>query len=364
MEWNNKINKQLSNLKKWLIKPLNDIIGIDLGTNSVKIVELSFKKDKPFIKNVGVTDIAATLKDDGTPDDSAALAHSIRHLLATSGITGKNAVVAISSSKIFVRELTLPAMTEGELREAIKWETENYVPYAPGSYYYDYSILPSINDTESRVLLVAAPSDIVDKVVNIVKDVGLVPLAIDIEPFALQRTINGGGNSVILDIGAELSQIILFQNGVPCVTRSIPIGGRRFTEIIIQSLNLDFSEAENLKKHQKGLLRRPDLNDDLTDIHQNLVMLSADLARELRRTLDYYQIQHKNAVIDDVILTGGGSKLDNLALYLSTQLDMPVIQHDIMASLNYTTSFNRNYLQELAPQLAVAIGLALRGGEP
>ncbi|MPM71318.1 Cell division protein FtsA [bioreactor metagenome] len=364
MYYNNaKIIKPLNGLKKWLIPHSDTVIGIDFGTQSIKIAELAFNKAKPILKNIGITDFTTAIDSDGKITESDTVVKSLRHLLTTSGVTSREAVVAISSSKIFVREITLPAMTENELKEAIKWDSENYVPYAPGSYFYDFAILPSINELESRILFVAAPSEVVSNIVSIVKDAGLKPIAVDIEPLALYRTIDTGENCAVLDIGAELSQIILFQKGIPCVTRSIPVSGRQFTEVIMRSLDLDFAEAESLKKRQKGLLRRPDLQDNLTDIHQRLVMLSDELVRELRRTLDYYQVQNKSTAIDKIVLTGGGAKMDNLALYFSKQLEMPIIQHDVLAALDYPASFNDKYLQDVAPQLAVAVGLALRGGE-
>lgn len=359
--WSNAhISNSVNKIKKWLVRRPKSIIGVDLGTHSLKIVEMDISHEIPVLKGIGIAD---TYNSDDMASDSSTLAETLRRLLDTSGVTGKDAVVAINSSKIFVRELTFPAMTVAELTEAIKWDLENYVPYAPGSYYYDFAVLKSDSELETKVLLVAAPNDAVNSAVEIIKEAGLRPLAVDIEPLALYRTLNAGENAAVIDIGAEMSQIILYQHGVPSITRAIPIGGRRFTEVVMRSLELEFTEAESLKKRQKGLLRRPDITESFTDIHQQLEILSAELVRELRRTLEYYQIQNKNAVIDKIILSGGGSKMDNLASHLSRQLEMSIVNHNVLAVVNTAPSFNKEYLQELAPQLAVAIGLALRGGE-
>ncbi|MDD4600410.1 Cell division protein FtsA [bioreactor metagenome] len=363
MKWNSiSLAGSLNKLKQLLNHHPKTIIGIDLGTHSIKVVEIDVSSDKPFLKRVGLEDYHSVTNPDNLFLDNTVV-QKLEHLLTTSGILAKEAVIAISSNKIFVREITFPAMTEAELCEAVKWDSENYVPYHPGSYYYDFSVLPSSNTLESKILFVAAPQDAINRVVSISKEVGLKLLAVDIEPLALHRTLNTYNNCAILDIGAAVSQIILFENGVPYVTRSIPIAGQSFTSEIMQSLDLDFPEAENLKKRQKGLLQQPDLQEGLTDLNHKLALIATDLIRELSRTLDYYQIQNKSTVIDKLILTGGGSKLDNLDMYISKQLGLPVINNDVLEGLNIPESFSETYLQELAPQFAVAIGLALRGGK-
>lgn len=364
MQTNKLITKTLDRLKKFIINKPKSIVGIDIGTSSVKIAEIDYHQSVPLLKSIGTADVNNIIDDDGNILDIRALTDTIRNLITTNGITAKDAIIAINSRKIFVRVIAFPNMTETELREAVKWDSENYVPYAPGSYYYDFSILgPGTTEMETKVLFVAAPHENVNNIVQVIKEVGLRIAAVDIEPLALYRTINGAENSAVIDIGGAMSQVILFQNGVPSVTRTIPIGGQRFTELIMTNLDLEFLEAESLKLRQKGLLRRPDLIEKSTELHQQLVMLVADIARETRRTIEYYQMQNRNAVIDKVVLSGGGAKMDNLSQHLSNFVEMPVVECDPLKLVKYASSFDKNYISELAPQLAVAIGLALRGGD-
>ncbi len=251
-----------------------------------------------------------------------------------------------------------------EIREALKWDLGKYVPLAPDEYYFDFAILKTDkSDLKVKVLLVAAPKIIVNSITDLIKQVGLKPVAVDIEPLALARTIAAVENSVVVDIGTAVSQVTIFQQDSPSVIRLIPIGGQRFTEVIMQVLDLDFGEAERFKQRQKDLLQRSELPDGQSELHCQLGEVVAELAREVRRTIEYYQLQNKDAVIVNIVLTGGGAKLDNLALQLSRQLAMTVTLHEPLARIIVAPAFDRNYLEKVSLRLAVAIGLGLRGGK-
>jgi type IV pilus assembly protein PilM len=203
----------------------------------------------------------------------------------------------------------------------------------------------------------------VDMLSGVIRDVGLAPLAVDIEPLALYRTLTAAENSLVVDIGAEVSHVMVFQDGGPVFTRTIPLGGNRFTEVVMRALDLESGEADKLKKQQLDLLPRTVSSSNDPDVHSQMGMLVNDLANEIRRTLAYFQRQNKEAVLDKLFLSGGGSRLGNLAEQLSIQLDMPVVLHDPLAVVEVEGSYDPQYVRELGPQLAVAIGLALRGGE-
>jgi type IV pilus assembly protein PilM len=255
-------------------------------------------------------------------------------------------------------------MDDEELRQAIKWELDKYIPTSDiAKYYFDFAVLGPAKDVQGiRVLLVAAPLDMIIGITRAVKEAGLKPSAIDIEPLALQRTTNAD-NAIVIDIGAECCQLNLFQEGSPLVSRFIPFGGARFTAAIVQIVELDFYEAERLKRSQEALLSE-NIQPGLAALQQNFKQLVGELAREVSRTIDYYQLQNRNAFIDKIILTGGGAKLghviDNLSeLFAGTQ----VVIHSPLAMVQISPSLNLERLQEIELQLAVAIGLALRGSD-
>lgn len=347
----------------WLIRQPQNIVGVDIGTGQIKAVEIALLNGNPILKAVGLIDLPDNVVQDGYIKDAEILVDTIRRLLTTSGITSRDVVVAVAGRSVFVREIFLPAMNSEELKEAIKWDMEKYVPYEPDSYYYDFAVIGSgKSELEIRVLLVAAPHDLVNTLVAVLEEADCKPLVLDIEPLAILRTMTEVQNAMVIDIGADVAQVTIFQGGSPAVTRFFPIGGRNFTEVIMQTLELEYDKAERLKLRQSGLLKHPDFAGELPLLHQRLQLLVDELGREVRRTVEYYQVQNREAVIDSVYLTGGGSKLDNLLQHLAVQLgDVQLVKHNPLNVVSPVALLDRDYLQGMAPQLTVAIGLALRG---
>lgn len=351
-------------LKRLLIPKPDSVIGIDIGTGGVKLAEIDTSKGRTVLKSCGIVELPENAVEDGRILDRSAVADALRKLISASGTSCRNAVLAVSGRTLFVREIVMPAMTPAELREAIKWELDKYVPYTAETCYFDFAVLgPGQAEHELRILLVIVPNERIDELVEMVKEAGLKPVAIDIEPLALYRTLTAAENSIVVDIGAMCSQFVVYQGGVPVVTRIIPIGGKRFTEVVMNVLELEYPEAERLKQRQAGLLHRVDVADDTVTIHRQLHMLVTEVVREVRRTAEYYQIQNRGASIDRLILSGGGVKLHNFAEHLAAMLDTEVIVHDPLAGIEIAASFDKQYTLGMALQLAVAIGLSLRGGD-
>jgi type IV pilus assembly protein PilM len=351
----------LAALKKRLIRKPDSIIGLDIGTGSVKLAEVQTKGART-LKSCGVIDLPENTIEDGQLLNKAVMSEALQRLIATSGTACRDVVLSVTGRALFVREITMPVMTPEELREALRWDLDKYVPYSPDSCYFDFAVLGQ-TEQEVSLLLVIIPKERVDELVSLVKEAGLKPVAVDIEPLALYRTLTTADNAMIIDIGAYVSQLLVFRAGSPVVTRTIPIGGIRFTEVIMRVLELEFPEAERLKQRQAGLLQRVGLADDQSTLHRQLYMLVSEIAREVRRTAEYYQIQNKGASIDKLILTGGGARLDNLSQHLTALLDTEVITHDPLAGITIPPSFDQQFTGALASQLAVAVGLSLRGGE-
>lgn len=340
-----------------------NVIGVDIGDGSVKVVELDRQNGRPVIKCIGITDIPAGTIANGYCQDINTLTEVIRQAVNVSGASYRDAVLSIGSPSLFIREVVYPPMTPVELAEAVKWDSEKYVPFAPDSYYLDFTVAgQGESELEMPVLLTAAPREIIDNIVTAVKGAGLTPVAIDGEPLALHRTLIGAENSVVVDIGADLSRVSLFQKGRPVVTRPIPIGSKRFTEVIMETLELEIAEAERFKQRQKGLLQHQDKDGEESAVHRNMELLASELVREASRTAEYYRMQNKNVVLDKLILTGGGAKLDNLAQYFAAHTSNPVIVHDPLAAIDISPALDPQYVRGLSLQLGVAVGLALRGG--
>ena len=269
-------------------KGTKSVLGIDLGNQNIKLVEVSWQQGTPLLQNYAIAELPENVIDDGRILDKSKMQEVISKLVIASGATTKNSVVAVSGRTVFAREVVFSDMSEAELAETIKWEIEKYVPYSADSVYYDFGIIErDLTASEVKVLLVAAPRETVEAVIEMQKLAGLKPIVVDIEPLALYRTLTVESNVIILDIGAIATQMILFQKSNPVAIRSIPIGGQRFIEVIMKELDLDATEAERLKIRQNGLLQGVGITD-LSDINRQLALVVSELAREVRRTIDYY----------------------------------------------------------------------------
>lgn len=349
-------------LKELLTYNNDNVVGIDIGTSSIKIAEITFSENGPLLRRINNMDLPRDIIENGYINDVAQLTETLRQAIAMSAITAKQAVIAVGGQAIFVREVVLPVMNTEELREALRWDMDKYIPYQPESYFFDFAKIGSEkNEMEQRILLAAAPHDIVNAIVAAVKAVGLKPIAVDIEPLAIYRTLEEAENSLIIDIGELETQVTVFQKGTLAVTRAIAMGGNKFTQVTMNVLELDFNEAENLKQRQKSLLSHPDLSAEPSEIDRQLRLVADDLAREVRRTVEYYQIQNRESTIDKIVVTGGGAKLDNLAEHLSIRLGSSVVRHTPPLMINIAGAIDNYYFRENFPQMAVAIGLALRG---
>jgi type IV pilus assembly protein PilM len=352
-------------LRTLFARKTDNVIGVDIGTCAVKAVQLDRRQGRPLVKAVGVVDLPPGLMENGACLDPKGLAAVIRQALATGGVRGGDAALAIGVPALFIREISFPPLSADELKEAVKWDSEKYVPFAPESYYYDYAVTGrGASDLELKVMLAAAPRETVDALVDAAKSAGLQPVAIDAEPLAIYRTLPAAANALVVDIGAEISHATIFQDGAPVVARPVPISGQRFTEVLMEAFELDRGEAERLKQRQRGLLLRPGDQGEPSAVHRRFELLVSEAAREAQRTIEYYRIQNKEAIIDKAFLTGGGASLDNIVHYFTTQLDIPVVIHDPLAGVDIAGGFDPQFVRSLGGRFAVAVGLAMRGGEP
>lgn len=341
-------------------------VGLDIGSTAIKIAEVRRNQRQPELVAAVIEELPANTVRDGYILNKEKLTETLQQAWALHGIEGTHVVLSLSGQAVVIREVSFPEMNDKELRQAIKWELDKYIPTTEAAnYYFDFAILEAPQaGRDIRVLLVAAPLEMITGITNAVKQAGLKPLAIDIEPLALQRTMEKADNVIIIDIGANCCQLNLFQQGFPLVSRFIPLSGARFTEVIMQALVLDFYDAEKFKIQANALMQRNQAALVPASVQQGLKLLAAELAREIRRTTDYFQMQNREATFERIVLTGGGAKLASLTDNLSELLtEMQVITHSPLHLLQISPSLNLEHLEKIKLQMAVAIGLALRGSD-
>lgn len=236
------------------------VVGLDIGSNYIKVVEARLGKDRAVITALGVMPTPSDTVDNNVILDPIGLGAAIRKLLDQSGIKTKKVVSTIASqSSLVVRIIPVPKMTRAELEETMKWEVERHVPFQPGEIIRDFQPLTRPEDVpeggQMEVLLAVAQDGFVNQHVAALKAAGLEPIAIDIQPLALSRALLDLGNGTgatgevaVVNLGANVSEIDIYRSGTLSFTRALPLAGNTFTRAISDLMGAPLDVAERLKR--------------------------------------------------------------------------------------------------------------------
>jgi type IV pilus assembly protein PilM len=340
-----------------------NVIGIDIGSSSIKLVELIEGKNGFKLQNLGISSLPPEAIVDGAFMDSVTIIDTIRDLITTSKVKTKDVVTSVSGHSVIVKKISLPFMTEAELEESIRWEAERYIPFDINDVNIDFQTFGSNpeNPEVMEVVLVAAKKDIINDYVSMIMEAGLNPVIIDIDAFALENMLainyEIGKEEVvaIVNVGASITNINILKDNVSGFTRDIFKGGNQITEDIQRQLHVDYDEAEKIKVGSKV---------DVTSrsIVQNLLKTASEsLAVEIRNSLDFFQSTTTYEKISKLYLSGGGSKIKDFDILLQQEIGIPVeIVHPFTKIEYNEKNFDVEYLREIGSIMGVGVGLASR----
>jgi len=340
-----------------------DVIGLDIGSSSIKLVELSEGKSGYKLQNLAVSPLPPEAIVDGALMDSVAIIDTIRDLVATSKTKKKNVVTSVSGHSVIVKKITLPFMTEAELEESIQWEAERYIPFDINDVNIDFQIFGSGSEKPEvmDVVLVAAKKDIINDYVSVIMESGLNPVIIDIDSFALENMlainyeVDKEETVAMANVGASITNINIIKNNISGFTRDIFKGGNQITEEIQRQLHIDYEEAEKIKVGSKMEITSQAI------IQNVLKTASESLAIEIGNSLDFFQSTTTYGKINKLYLSGGGSKIKDFDIILQQQIGIPVEIVNPFKKIEYSEkNFDLEYLREIGPVMAVGVGLASR----
>jgi type IV pilus assembly protein PilM len=361
----------------------NTSIGLDIGSSSIKLVQLQETKSGIALYKAGSAPTPRDAVKAGVVVDPLAVAKAVQSLLDALQVDGGAVTAGVAGPTVVVREVPLPAMSDRQLRKSIQWEARNYISFPVEDSVVEFQVLdrPAPGEgTQMRVMLVAAPRDMVDSQVEAIEVAGLDPVAVEIQPFAMMRGIlaaNGshtvqGETTAVLGIGAAYTDITIMKDGMFVLTRMIPIAGDAFTEAIKNALDIETEEANRLKETAMQVVsseeERATLDPAAQQASRAIEPLLDELIREVRRSLAYhdYQQQAPDAGAGDlgvnrILLSGGSAKLPRVNEYFMSQLGVPVEVVSIFGEGHLRAQgVNQEYLQSHAPTLLLGAGLALR----
>jgi type IV pilus assembly protein PilM len=339
-----------------------NVVGLDIGSSSVKMLELAEAKGGYQLRNFGIAPLPPEAIVDGALMDSVTIVDSVRGLSSALRIKTKDVVTSVSGHSVIVKKISIPTMTEDELEESIQWEAERYIPFDINDVNIDFQILGPTEGNEELMdlILVAAKKDIINDYLAIIVEAGFNPVIVDVDSFALENMFEAnypaGGEAIALaNIGASVTNINILRRGVSSFTRDIFTGGNAITEGIARQLNVDFEEAESLK-----LGNRMDEGSQQV-VQETLKSELSSLATEITKSLDFFRSTSSDEKVDKLFVSGGCAKINGIENIIEQQASIPV---EVLNPFRQIDSSKRDldidYLKEMEPIMAVSVGLALR----
>jgi type IV pilus assembly protein PilM len=336
-------------------------VGLDIGTRTVTITQVETKGGRSVVTNVGQFELPEGAVRDGEVLDVAAVAATVKEGFAESGIKTKQVHLGVANQRVVVRQVNLPSMPDDELRQALPYQVQEFIPIPVEQAELDYHVLDKVTDEDGgetlRVLLVAAQKDMIASHVDAAKQAGLKPVSVDLNPFALLRALFtesfGDVGEVLVDVGAGVTSIVVHQGGVPLFVRILVLGGDDITEAVAAAEGLPVEEAELRKRELSAageLATAPQVADAVREF-----------VDEIRSSLDYFRAQTGVGRIDRVVVAGGGAVLAGLVDQLGTAVALPVELAQPFDRIPTTINEDEQLLAAWGPVLTTSIGLALGG---
>lgn len=375
-------------------------VALDIGSSVVKAVQLRRVGRTYELERLGVAEVYPGIdRKTASIDRQTARIEAIRQALAEAGISAKFSVSSVSGESIIVRYIQLPDMPENELKGAIRWEAEDYIPFPLEEVNLDSMILgkSEVGGTPKvDVLLVAAKKELVAEHVDLLRGLELTPAVIDVDSFAFSNCFevnylpNPSEVIALLNLGNELTNINIYLGGVSRFSRDIAIASETITVGIQQKLGCTWQRAEEMKVKEgapvssskdegdadeiggvslldtiRGTVEKitgEDLAEDSPEYIASTVIKNTlmNLVGEVRRSIQFFENQPNGKPVQRIAIGGGLSSLRNLDKFLSAEIGLPVEIIDPLRNISISSAVNRTQLDRVRNSLGVSVGLALR----
>ncbi len=333
-------------------------IGLDIGSGLIKVAVIDHSKGVPELTKVSVTPLLADAIVEGEVMDPAIVSDAIRGALEAAGVKGTNVVTAVGGRDVIIKKISVERVKSDETRDLVRFVAEQHVPFDMESVEFDYQVLdPHAEGLDMSVLLVAAKRELIENKLRILGDAGLTPALVDVDAFALHNAFEINypdamrGVVGLVNVGHEVTNINVLEEGVPILTRDITVGTRRFREDLQRERGLSVEDAD-------ALLQGYDRSAHLDAIIQSR---GEEIAVGIERTAAFLASSRSAAQVREVFICGGGSRIPGLADALAARLRLPVQHANPLASLRVRDgALDTLVTDEIAPLLMLPIGLALR----
>jgi type IV pilus assembly protein PilM len=337
-------------------------VGLDVGSSLIKMVEIDHSKEEPVLVRYGIVKIPPEAIVEGEIMDRSLVIEGIQECAVKSGISKKDVVTAVSGRAVIVKKVVMDKMNPDDAKEAIFWEAEQHVPFDIDDVCLDFQILKDdVGANQMEILLVAAKKEMVNIHANLIRDAGLNPVIVDVDSFAVQNayetTSQDADGEVIglINIGSEVTNINIVQNGIPYFTRDLSVGSSMFLEALQRELGMGFEEAEAILTGEREI-------EDEDKCRKVILEASEELSTGIERSISFLKTAGDAEEIDRVVLSGGGARIPWLREILSEKHQMEFAVNEAADKVERSEELagEEEDFEKVSPLLTVSLGLALR----
>lgn len=338
-------------------------IGLDIGSSSIKAVQLKRSKQGYALQAFGMEPLMAQTIVDGTIMDQAAVVDAIRGLWGRLRLRQKDVAIAIAGHSVIIKKIVLSPMTRPQLEDQLPFLVDDHIRMAKDDVEVDYDVIAEHNaGGQMEILLVAAKKEVVHDYAAVVRDAGLAPMVVDVAAFTAQNAfevnydLQAGETAVLINVGAAISNINIIRDRKSLFTRDITIGGNAFTEEIQKQLSVSADEAEAYKVggsfDEHGVVPH--------EVERIIEGVAEVMAGEFQRSLDFFLATSADASVSRICLSGGSAKVTALhrAIERRSRLNVEIV--DAWRRIGVDPKLDQAYLGAHAPEALVGVGLALR----
>jgi len=341
-------------------KKQKPVVGLDIGSSAVKAVELKKTKDGYELTAVGLEPLSPETVVDGAIIDALSVSSAIDRIFQGQKIKNKEVATSVSGHSVIIKKITMPLLEDDELYDQVQSDAGQYIPFDIADVSLDYQVLePTQAGDGYEVLLVAVKRDKINNYQSAL--IGRSLSLVDVDAFALQNTFETNyepepaATVALLNVGASVMNINIVRGGMPLFTRDVSVGGNQYTDALQKELELSFEDAENVKRGQSVA--------GVGEEQKSAVLRSVSeiLVLEIQKTFDFFRASAGAEPISHIYAAGGAARTPGLLDMLKEEFQMPVDELDPFRRITYNPGkFSDDYIREIAPRLAVCVGLGLR----
>src|SRR3989344_5177045 len=335
-------------------------LGLDIGSQKIKIVELSPEKDTHRLISVGSIPTPPKSLTSNLPVDIDSVGIAIKKLLRETNAKSRSVSISFPESLVFTRVIEVPALSTRELSSAIKWEAEQYIPLPLDQVNVDFTVLRDSKETgtnKMEVLLVAAPRALVEKYMAIAEAAEVTVTVAETEIIAsaraLARTMGNLRSAMVVSLGAQTTDLAIIRSGILAYTRSISAGGEALSRALAQGLGFELMQAEEFKRAYG--LEKDKLQGKIVAV---IAPIMDTIIGEIKRALTYFGEKYKEEHIETVFLSGGTARLPGMVVYMAEHIGLEAQLANPWLGIIKDARFAS--VEAEGTSYTVAIGLALR----